>query len=216
MKNNFLAPSPESLFTDPLDELMSDALRQSARRTVKPLPSRDSKAEARDRTKLTSGFYLPENWEARRSVSLIHRESNTLLGNFTEYVYIPNPRTTKLVRVDTPTATEGTEYVSGDWWLRQDAERAASIKQWIESKDAVIGITLVECGLHCDAAEVTVRLEHGWIARVELKAPTRFTCAQRHTFLILQEGLDVLAAMSLDSKLALKSELAIGESEVED
>lgn len=211
MKNLFQVAA-ELAFVDPLDAMLNDAVREQAKRTVRALPSKEDKPLV-PKAKLTSGFYLAQNWETRRVISLIHRETNTLLGNFTEQVYLPNPRTKRFTRVDSPMPTDGTDYVSGDWWLRQETERHTDPKSWIESRDAIIGITLAECGLHCDMAEVTVRLEHGWIARVELRGETRFTCAQRNTFLILHAGLDVLEGMSLDSKLALKSELHIGEEE---
>lgn len=201
----------QQLFVDPLDDLLTSAMREASKRTVRPIPSKDSKAEVAARPKLTSGFYAPENWERVCTVSLIHQSTNTLLGNFDEFRYIPNRKTKKLVRVEGPRETDGVEYVAGSWWLQQETERHTDPKSWIESRAAVIGITLAECGLHCDAAEVTVRLEHGWIARVELIKDTRFTCATRDTFLILPSGLDVLEAMSIDSKLVLKAEMRIGE-----
>jgi hypothetical protein len=215
MKNNFLSPSdPESLFTDPLDGLLADALKQqSSRQTrVKATPSKDDKPLVKP-AKLTPGFYSPENWERSRTISLIHQPTNTLLGNFHELHYKPWPATRKLVRVEGPVPTEGTEFVTGDWWLQQEVERHQDPQRWVETRAAILGITLAECGLHCDAAEVRVRLEHGYVARVELAQDTRFTCPERNTFLILHAGLDVQGCMSLDSRLALKAELAIGEEE---
>lgn len=209
MKDKFQTAS--ELFVDPLDSLLDEAMREAAKRTVRPLPSKDSKAEIAARPKLIQGFYLPENWQHTRTVSLIHTPTNTLLGNFHEFHYRGHKVTRKLVRVEGPCDTDGIERVEGEWWLQQETERHANPQSWIESRKAIIGISLAECGLHCPAAEVLVRLEHGWIARVELASDTRFTCPARDTFLILNAGLDVLEAMSFDSKIALKSEMHVGE-----
>lgn len=211
MKDKF--QTAQELFVDPLDTLLQDAMREASKRTVRASPSRDSKAEIATRPKLTSGFYSPENWDRVCTISLIHQPTNTLLGNFDEFRYIPNRKTKRLVRVEGPRETDGVEYVTGDWWLQQETERHADPKSWIESRATVIGISLTECSLHCDAAEVLVRLEHGWIARVELSRETRFTCPARNSFLLLPAGLDVLEVMSFDSKMILKEEMKLGEEE---
>lgn len=211
MKKEFQV-TVDSVFTDPLDQLLEQATREQSSRTVRSTPSKEDKPLI-PKARLTPGFYASENWDLTRTISLIHQPTNTLLGNFNEYAYIPNRKTRRLMRVESPVATDGTEFVTGEWWLQIEAQRRAEVKSWIESRSTVIGITLAECGLHCDAAEVIVRLEHGWIARVELAADTRFTCSARNSFLILHAGLDVLEAMSFDCKIALKSELHIGEEE---
>lgn len=210
MKKEF--QTAESLFTDPLDALLYEALREQAQRThrVKASPNKEDKPLV-PKVKLTAGFYESSNWEKVRTISLIHQPTETLLGNFNEFQYIHNRKTRKLLRVEEPTATDGTEFVTGDWWLQQEMERHLDPQRWVESRSAVIGISLTECGLHCDAAEVIVRLEHGYIARVELAADTRFTCPARNTFLSIPKGIDVQECMSLDSRLALKSELHVGE-----
>lgn len=213
--------APDNPFIGSLDDLLAEAMTQQANRNAaKKVATIDSRAEKAARPKLTPGFYDPINWSHSRTISLIHQPTNTLLGNFKEFLYVGSRVLsitdfipTKLVRVEEPVSTDGLEFVQGDWWLQREAERHADPKSWIESRAAIIGISLPECGLHCDAAEVVVRLEHGWIARVELLAETRFTCAARNHFLTLPAGLDVLEAMSFDSKIALKSEMKIGEEE---
>lgn len=196
---------------DPLDALLADAQREAARRkvTVKPAPSEKPKHPALER-----GFDKPENWKHTRTVALIHQPSQTLLGNFHEYLYdLRGVQARKLVRVTEPCATEGAEMVSGEWWLNAEAERHTEPKRWIETRDAVIGVTLAECGLHAPDVAVRVRIEFGGIARVELAQDTRFFCVQRDTFLIVAGGVDVLQAMSFDSKIALRADLRLGEDE---
>ena len=210
MKKEFQQAS--ELFIDPLDQLLNEALREQSKKSIrmKASPSKEDKPLLPE-LKLTSGFYDQSNWKQVRTISLIHQPSATLLGNFNEFQYVHNIKTRRLVRVNEPTSTDGTEFVTGDWWLQQETERHQDPTKWIESRSAVIGITLTECGLHCDAAEVVVRLEYGYIARVELATDTRFTSPARNTFLIIPKGIDVQECMSLDSRLALKSELHIGE-----
>lgn len=220
-KANFLSPADEAetLFKDPLDLFLEDALKQQAARQasrqtrVKGSPDKDDKPLIK--TKLTPGFYDEANWEVARIISLIHRSTQTLLGNFRELQYKHNPKTRRLVRVSEPVATDGIEHVDGDWWLQQETERHQDPSKWVETREAILGITLTECGLHCAEARVRVRLEYGYIARVELIGDTKFTCPERNTFLILPSGLDVQECMSLDSKLALKSDLGIGQETAE-
>jgi hypothetical protein len=190
---------------DPLDALLNSALAEQyqRKRTVKASPSEKPK-----RPILPRSFDLPENWHETRTVALIHQPSNTLLGSFREFLYDrAGIHARKLVRVDAPTGVDGSEYVTGDWWLTADAERRADPARWVETRELVLGIILAECGLSAPDALVRVRLEFGGIARVELTQETRFVCAARDTFLILPAGLDLLQAMSFDSKLALKAEL---------
>lgn len=220
MKNQFQSAS--ELFEDPLEQLLNEAVKEQKARThtVKAIPSKDSRAEIAARPKLKEGFYLPDNWTHTRTISLIHQPTLTLLGNFKEFYYTGDrvlnlhqliPK--RLVRVEEPVATDGMEFVTGDWWLQQEQERRADPKSWIETRAAIIDIALIECGLYCDAAEVLIRLEHGWIARVELAADTRFTCAARNSFLIMPAGIDVMEVMTLESRIALKEEMKIGEEE---
>lgn len=197
---------------DPLDALLADAQREAARRRVKPAPSEKPKHPI-----LPSGFSDPTNWKRTRTVALIHQPSQTLLGNFHEFLYDQRGvHARKLVRVNEPTDTDGMELVSGDWWLNAEAERHADPQRWIETRDVTIGMTLAECGLHAPAVAVHVRLEFGGIARVELAEDTRFFCVKRDTFLIVAAGVDVLQAMSFDSKLALRAELRLGEDETDE
>jgi hypothetical protein len=188
---------------DPLDLLLAEALREGKRlKNATP---------AKAIPKLNSGMNDPENWTHTRTVSLIHcsPSGQTLLGNFRELVYVHLKGTRKLVRIEGPAETDGMEFVEGDWWLGVEAQRFADVQQWTETREAICGITLTECGLHSPDAAVHVRLEFNGIARVELARETRFTSLARDTFLILPRGCDILCAMSFDSKLALRAEIGL-------
>lgn len=189
---------------DPLDALLNEALAEARKRPVR-------NAAPKPAPKLNEALNNPDNWTHTRTISLIHAapDGTTLLGNFREFVYAHLKGTRKLVRVEGPTETDGMEFVEGDWWLTQQTQRFAEPQSWIETREAICGITLTECGLHSPDAAVRVRLEFGGIARVELARETRFTSLARDTFLILPTGCDVLCAMSFDSKLALRAEIGL-------
>lgn len=198
--------------SDSLHALLARALTKQAQTKVKASPTR---GKATPEVHGTATFQNPENWNRTRSIALLHAagEQLTLLGNFHEYFHATGAR--KLVRVTEPCAVDGTEYVTGDLWLRSEQAEAASPERWVEEREAMIGVTLRELQLHCPDAHVLVRLQFGGIARVELVGLTCFTCPNRDTFMYLPKGLDVLACMTLDSKLALRSELDMDEPQRE-
>jgi hypothetical protein len=191
--------------TDSLDALLNEALAEAGKRRVR------NAAQPKPTPRLNVGMENPENWTQTRTVSLIHRGpgGQTLLGNFNEFTYNYIRGTRKLCRVEGPTETDGMEFVEGDWWLTGETQKFAEPAQWVETREAECGITLAECGLHSPDARVRVRLEFNGIARVELARETRFTSLARDTFLILPVGVDLLCAMSFDSKLALRAEIGL-------
>lgn len=189
---------------DFLHALLEEAKLEASRKTV-----RNAKPADPAKIKIAKTFANPENWEHTRTVALIHTDSSTLLGNFHEFIHKLCPDARKLVRVTEPCATDGTEWVNGDWYLTREEEAHQDQTQWIRTEEVIAGVTLAEMGLHCPEAVVLVRIEFGGIARVELADVTRFTCPARNTFMMLPKGIDVLPAMSMDSKIALRSELEL-------
>ena len=198
---------------DPLEALLQEALAHSAtvrqKRTVKALPSKEAKP------KLPPSWQDPSTWIPLRTVALIHEEGNvrTLLGNFQEFVHPRLSGARQLRRVSEPLNCDGMEVVKGDWWLTPQQTNAKRPERWVETKEALIGVTLKELGLHCPEVLVRVRLLHGGIERVELVEATRFGCPARHTFLILPQDLDILCAMDLDSKISLRHALQEEEAD---
>lgn len=194
--------------TDILQGMLNRALAKQYHATTKAAPARGKSSADQKPIHGTRAFQDPERWKKVRTLALIHTagESQTLIGNFHEFLH-DSMTARKLVRVTEPCSTEGVEYVTGALWLDQEQEDHAAPEKWIETVERVIGITLKDLRLHCPDAFVTVRLEFGGIARVELNEVTRFTCPERDTFLFLPKGLDVLTCMTLDSKLALRSEV---------
>lgn len=200
---------------DPLDALLAGAMAEAYHKTIKASPAKGRATEQQKRIKPEKRFSNPERWKQTRTVALIHTESSTLLGNFREFIH-DSLSARKLERVTEPCETDGVEWVSGPLWMREETEDRTKPVQWIETREAICGITLPEMGVHCPDAQVNVRLEFGGIARVELAEATRFTCPARNTFLTLPKHCDVLEVMSFDSKLALRSELGLDKPATEE
>lgn len=197
------------LATDPLEQLLCEALiaqtPKVTRRTAEQKLSRgDFKAAEKALHEL---FADPLNWNRIGGVALIHQDTDTLLGNFSEYKH-NSTSAKKFVRETQLLAVQRTEYVSGPWWIEQISKKADPAR-WIETRDAVVDVVLPSLSLAAFTVPLTVRLEFGGIARAELKEATRFVSANADIVLWIPGGINVLEAMSDDCKICLKSELGL-------
>jgi len=197
---------------DPLESLLNEALAEGSRKRVLASPNKPERAEKRLRA--DKRFANPDRWKPTKVVALMHLESMILLGNFQEFMH-DSLAARKLCRLEGPAVCDELEWVKGDQWLTPKQDERLVAERWSESREVVCGITLATVGLHCPAASVCVRLEFGGMACVVLLDATRFTCPSRNTFMLLPKGLDVIEAMSFDSKLALRSELGMDEAQKE-
>jgi len=169
-----------------------------------------TKGEKPKEERNTSAMFLdPTKWTRVRGVALIHRDTETLLGNFSEYTHLTIPGCRKLVREESPISVSHTEYVEGSWWLGQD--RKPEPKQaWHEMREAILHIHLEELKVHAPICEVIAHLSYGSIARVELALDTRFAQTEgREQFLDLPSGTNILDCMSLDCKINLRKEIGL-------
>ena len=192
---------------DSLESIVGAAVAHARlERKAKAAKKVDSPAE-----QSTQLLYLdPKNWKRTKGVALIHEETETLLGNFSEYVHRTVPNCRKLVREDSLLGVSAAERVSGSWWLGQDRipeER----KEWHEVHPCIIHLHLDKLFVHAPCCELNVHLSYGSIARVDLIVDTQFAAeaGQGEQLLTLPAGTNVLEVMSLDSKLAVRSELGI-------
>lgn len=192
----------ESLIS--IDDLFKEAKRQL--RTVKAakaaLPPPDPQRLYTD----------PENWERTRGVALIHAETETLLGNFSEYVHKSVKGCRRLVREEGPLAVSASERVSGSWWVAETHVEVEPRQAWHERREAVLDLHLEALMLHSPACEVIAHLSYGGIARVELAAETIFAQAgdyAQEQLVFMPAGTNILGEMSLDSKIALRVELKL-------
>lgn len=189
-------------FLDPLEDLLAEC------EAAGPARKRTKRPEVEAPRTFSSQFSDPERWERKRGVALIHAETETLLGNFSEYVHRSVPGARKLIREEAPLLVSATERVSGSWWLG-DSRKPEPRQAWHTQRNALIHLHLPSLGVHAPLVEVTAFLSYGGIARVELTSPTRFADDHGQVLLDLPQGTNVLDAMSLDGKIALRGEVGL-------
>lgn len=152
-------------------------------------------------------YLNPDNWTRTKGVALIHAETQSLLGNFSEYLHKDGTR--KLLREELPISVSETEVVEGSWWLGE-GRKPEPVQSWHEQRMAVLHLHLGELGLHSPAVEVTVHLSYGSIARCELAVETTFAQTEGGEQLVtFAAGTDVLQCMSRDCRIKLRMEAGL-------
>lgn len=202
--------------SDPLDldSLLTRALARQTPKKERRKPGQEITAKelALAEKRMRERFTLPENWELRRTVALIHEESQTLIGNFSEYVHKLSANCRRLVRVLEPTRVDAIEGVTGDSWLNaQPLQPAASTAVPAEEqREAILDLHLPEMdNTFSPAVLLNVTLHFGSVARVELADETRFYSKDKRVQLILPAGLDVREGLSFETKVRLKEFLGL-------
>lgn len=203
-----LKPPAAVPLTD-LEDLLSRALAKQTPQKPRRRPGDliDAKELSQAEARVRARFYAPENWELKRTLVLVHEDSNTLLGNFEEHINKLMPTCRRLKRVERPATFATIEYVKGANWLAQPlglTEREPSAVAE-EHREAIIDIHLPELDhVFAPAVLVEVKLIWGGVSRVELMDETRFFSKDKRVQLILPSGMDVLEGMSMESKLKLR------------
>ncbi len=174
----------------------------AARKTTKRV------AEAPKALSTTALFADMENYTRTRGVALIHEETETVLGNFSEYVHRTVAGCRKLIREEAPISVSAQERVSGSWWLGEK-RTIEPRSEWHEKRPAIIHLHLEKLGVHAPATEVVVHLSYGSVARVELALDTQFAAdsSDREELLMLPAGTNIIEVMSRDCKIALLVEV---------
>jgi len=185
-----------------LDDLWTDVLVQAA-------PKPQAKAVSEDPG---ARYTKAENWQRTRCIALIHAETQTLLGNFSEYLHRTVAGCRKLCRESLDMPATAVELVSGSWWI-DPCHRPEPVHTWHTSQEIFCHVYLRELQVHAPAVALTVFKSYGSIARVELAQPTRF--AQWHeggasgeTILDLPQGTNVWEVLSRDTRIRIQEETA--------
>lgn len=189
-------PDLEALFSTAVAGLRQD--QKSARTAV-------IRKTAEPATKATQALYLdPENWTRTTGIALLHEETQTLLGNFSEYLHKSVPGCRRLVREESPIAVTRTERVEGSWWLFDD-RRPEPARPWHEKRTRFLHLHLDKMGVHSPACEVNVFLSYGSLERVELAVDTTFAQEDGgpEQLLLLAAGTNILPVLSRDCKTKL-------------
>lgn len=103
------------------DTLDLDALFKEARAALRGQKVEIAKKKERSKTAPeadipdTAGIYRnPDNWIKGRGIALIHKVTETLLGNFVEYKHRTVRDARRLVREDNPPPVQAVEYIDLD------------------------------------------------------------------------------------------------------
>lgn len=206
------SPTPPPAWEDPLEDLFLEAKAAVAAKRAHKRSTNPALKDALDATekRMRDLFLLPENWERTRGVALIHRPSSTLIGNYSEYQHKSVPGCRKLLLEHQPIAVSATEYVEDSWYLGEIVrEHLFAYEQWQVKREATIDVQLPDFGLHSPGVKVTAFLAWGGIMRVELAEKTIFASPNGDQLLLLPQHTNIIEAMSLDSKLNLRRELAL-------
>lgn len=198
-------PEPEG---DSLDDLFLEAqLAQAAKNPKQRRVAEPSLRQSLDAAtkKMKDLYALPENWEAARGIALIDKDTQTLIGNFREYVHKEVKRTRKLVREHTPISIDATEVVNG--YLGADVEWRIKDQSWERELEVQCDVWLDELMLGCPAVELIVKIRLGALVRVEVKHDTQFASVSGATLLQLPAGTNIMEQMSIDSKTHLRRQV---------
>ena len=184
-----------------LDDLFLDAQLAQAMKNPKAKKGADPSlrnaldAEAK---KMKDLYALPDNWVRTRGVALIDKDTQTLLGNFSEYRHRTVPKTRKLLREHTPISIDATEVVEG--YLGADVEFRLKGQTWEREVDLKADIWMDELMVGAPAIELLIKLRLGVIVRIELKADTQFASNSGQTILQLPAGTNIAEQLSADSR----------------
>ena len=196
---------------DDLDALFAVAKKhiiadRNAKAAAAKLPKRIGGPVAEEPNAL---FSNPENWHRTRGVAIIHKETETLLGNFSEYIHKTVASCRKLVREAEPISVSAAEYVDGSWYLEASAAPEQR-QEWHERRTVVVDLLLPELKLHAPLIELEVHLSYGAMARVELATSTILAgiVGSPTQLVTLPAGTNVLPMMSAECKLKVREELA--------
>ena len=194
---------------DSLEQLVNEAVAAAKldikQKRLKQLKHAQEAPGAKDVRQI---YQNPDNWERTRGIALIHADTQTLLGNYSEYVHKTVPNCRRLVREANPISVSASETVEGSWWM-DDNRRPEPQQEWHVRRPAIIHLHLKELGVHSPACEVIACLSYGGLTRVELATDTQLAqeSGKQEQMLFLPAGTNVLGEMSMDCKIALRVEL---------
>jgi len=183
-----------------LDELFAETRRAAkVERTV-------AHAEARKKAAPVEPlgiFANPDNWTRTRGVALIHRGTQTFLGNFWEWQHRSVADARRLVRSLEPLSVEALEEVdfglSAVWTPLVPAHKAET------QRIITLDVSLDTPRVSASSVLLCIHCYDGWTARVVLVEPTTF--AEEGEILQLPAGVNILPVLSREAKIAIRAAL---------
>jgi len=187
-----------------LDELFKEA--RTAMRKQKEADASKPKA-GKTPTEPALEVNLHSNWVAQRAISLVHQETSTLLGTFTEYTNKHFPGARRLVREFSELPVLSSEYVTGVWGGPVQEPVQAPKRPWNIARTVVVDLVLKDLHVSAAKVQVTAYYGEGTLDAVELTEATTFASppgAQPFSLFNLPAQTNVLPELSIHSINAIK------------
>ena len=194
--------------SDNLDNTSLDDLFKEARRALhgQQVGVAKAKEKAGAAPATPEDPYHSSAWVKTRGVALIHEETHTVLGNFTEYTnrFIPGAR--RLVRELEVPAVRVVEYVTGVWGepTPEPVRSTRVVEGW---RTLEISLNLAAMKVQTGKTQVKAFFADGTLTRVELLQDTTFASnapGEYFHLLCLPTGSNVLPQLppaSIDNLL---------------
>lgn len=196
--------------TDPDMDLDLEALFKAARAAQKQERAKaHAEAEARRKRKMDPvdapveplGIFVnPDNWIEGRGLALIHRETRLLLGNFRELWHKTVKDARRLVRSAVPIRVDAVEEVDFDLPTQTEAPPVST--RALVQRIYTGPVTLELPAVSCPSATLNIHYYDHATARAVLELPATF--ASGDEMIQLPAGVDLLSAMTAESKRALR------------
>jgi hypothetical protein len=150
----------------------------------------------------------PANWELGRRLALIHEETGTLLGVFTELLHTSVVDCRRLIRDESVSPVQGVEYVHGEGWLEQSPPLPQQLLT--RTVEKVLPLTLTFAFACLGGCSVLAVVTASSVVSVRLAQAAVFTggCSEA---LCLPANTDVWPLLAVETKRTLWK--MIGEAE---
>lgn len=139
-----------------------------------------------------STWVNPDNWKHFRYLLLIHKETQKVLGVYSELLHIKQPGCRRLV-VAEEQVPDATEYISGEWEAAVE-----SLESLHKHLNVILNLTLVKLeSTHAINVSADLHFAYGKLAGVRLNQDTTF--ARGETIYSLPKGVDIFLLLSQGS-----------------
>ena len=191
-----------------LDDLFKVAKKELTARQERSAAPRRTPDDAPAVVTPLALYTNPANWKPGRRLALIHEDTGTLLGIFTELNHKGVVDCRRLIRDESVSRVQDVEYVRGKGWLEQSpALPAQSLTRTVEK---VLPLTLTFSVACLDGCSVLAVVTASAIVSVRLAQATTFTGGGSEA-LILPASTDVWPLLAAETKRTLWK--MIGEAE---
>ena len=181
-----------------LDDLFKEAvkeMRKAAVAATKPARKAEATPPANRR------YDWPENYNRGQNIGLLHKETGTLLGVFSEWIHKTEPDVRKLVREESELPLHAVEEVSGDWGKHTPSRVPYTPSASLVYHHAELTVSLAQDSL---TAHVQLEVSCQGIAILEARLQSPCTFGGPDSILCLPPGTNIFPALSRESKLAIR------------